>query len=151
VIRYPKIRCDTPLAMRVCLKTDAYGCRVGQPQPQRFASRRLAEVLRAEIISGGCQAGSRIPSYRQLRDAHGVAINTAQTAIRILAAEGLVEIRPARGAYVCDNTRDGDGRTLRAELADLRAALRRSKEDLDAAEGRVVVLLSRLPSGEMIL
>jgi DNA-binding FadR family transcriptional regulator len=149
VIRHREILCDTPLAMRVCLKTVAYGCRVGHPQPQRFASRRLADVLRAEIIAGGCPPGSRILSYRQLRDAHGVAINTAQAAIRILAAEGLVEIRPARGAYVCDDTHDGDGRTLRAELADLRAALRRSKEDLDAAEGRVVVLLSRLPSGEM--
>ena len=41
-----------------------------------------------------------MPSYRQLRDAHHVAQNTAQAAVRLLAAEGLVEIRPARGAYV---------------------------------------------------
>jgi DNA-binding FadR family transcriptional regulator len=112
----------------------------------RFASHRLADVLRTEIVSGICPPGSRIPSYRQLRNAHGVALNTAQAAIRMLAAEGLVEIRPARGAYVRDNTRDGDGQTLRAELADLRAALRRSKEDLAAAESRVAVLLSRLRS-----
>jgi len=65
----------------------------------------------------------------------------------MLATEGLVEIRPARGAYVRDNS-DGDDRTLRAELADLRAALRRSKEDLDAAESMVAVLLSRLQSEE---
>jgi DNA-binding FadR family transcriptional regulator len=111
---------------------------------ERFASHRLADVLRTEIISGACPPGSRIPSYRQLRDAHGVALNTAQAAIRMLAAEGLVEIRPARGAYVCDNTSDGEGQTLRAELADLRSALLRSKEDLDAAESRIAVLLSRL-------
>lgn len=85
-----------------------------------------------------------MPSYRQLRDAHGIALNTAQAAIRMLAAEGLVEIRAARGAFVRDNTCDGDGQTLHAELANLRAALRRSKEDLDAAESRVAVLLSRL-------
>ena len=112
----------------------------------RFASHRLANVLRTEIISGICPPGSQIPSYRQLRNAHGVALNTAQAAIRMLAAEGLVEIRPARGSYVRNNTCDGDGQTLRAELADLRAALRRSKEDLDAAESRVAVLLSRLRS-----
>jgi len=133
--------------MRFCLKTVGYSYRVVQPQPDRFASRRLADALRTEIISGACPPGSRIPSYRQLRDAHGVALNTAQAAIRMLATEGLVEIRPARGAYVRDNS-DGDGRTLRAELADLRAALRRSKEDLDAAESMVAVLLSRLQSEE---
>jgi len=34
------------------------------------------------------------------------------------------------------------------ELADLRVARRRSKEDLDSAESRVVVLPSRLPPAE---
>lgn len=134
--------------MHFCLRTDGYICRVVQQQPNRFASRRLASVLRTEIVSGACPPGSRIPSYRQLRDAHGIALNTAQAAIRMLAAEGLVEIRPARGAYVRDNTRDGDGRTLRTELADLRTALRRSREDLDAAESMVAVLLTRLPPEE---
>jgi DNA-binding FadR family transcriptional regulator len=131
--------------MRVRLKTVGYGCCVAQ-RIDRFASHRLADVLRTEIISGACPPGSRIPSYRQLRNAHGVALNTAQAAIRMLAAEGLVEIRPARGAYVCDNTPDGEGQALRAELADLRVALRRSKNDLDAAESRIAVLLSQLRS-----
>jgi hypothetical protein len=62
----------------------------------------------------------------------------------MLAAEGLVQIRPARGAYVRGNTCDGDGQTLRAELTDLRATLRQSKDDLDAAESRIAALLSRL-------
>jgi DNA-binding transcriptional regulator YhcF (GntR family) len=129
--------------MRVRLNTVGYGCRVTQ-RLDRFASHRLADVLRTEIISRTCPPGSRIPSFRQLRDAHGIALNTAQAAIRMPAAEGLVEIRPARGAYVRDSTDDGDGQTLRAELADLRAALLRSKEDLDAAESTVAVLLAQL-------
>jgi DNA-binding FadR family transcriptional regulator len=37
-----------------------------------------------------------------LRDAHHLALNTAQAAIRILAAGGLVEIRPAKDTYVRD-------------------------------------------------
>jgi DNA-binding FadR family transcriptional regulator len=114
----------------------------------RFASHWLADVLRIKISSGSCPPGSRIPSYRQLRDAHGVALNTAQAAVRILAAEGLVEIRPASGTYVSRNTCHGDGQPLHAELADLRAALRRSKQDLDAAESRVAFLLARLRSEE---
>jgi DNA-binding FadR family transcriptional regulator len=129
--------------MRVRIRTVGYRCPVAE-RTDRFASHRIADALRTTISSGACPPGSRIPSYRQLRDTHGVALNTAQAAIRMLAAEGLVEIRAARGAFVRDKSCDGDGQSLRAELADLRAALRRSKEDLDAAESRVAVLLSRL-------
>ena len=91
-----------------------------------------------------------MPSYRQLRDVHGIALNTAQAAVRLLAAEGLVEIRPARGAYVRDDSHDGDNRTLRAELTHLRAVLRRSRDELEAAEGLVADVLSRLPSEERV-
>lgn len=133
--------------MRVRLNTVGYGCRVAQ-ELDRFASHRLAGVLRTEISSGACPPGSRIPSYRQLREAYQVALNTAQAAIRMLAAEGLVDIRPARGAYVRDNTPGGDDRTLRGELADLRAALQRTKDQLGAAESMVAALLSRLRSAD---
>jgi DNA-binding FadR family transcriptional regulator len=128
--------------------TVGYGGRVAQQQSDRFASRRLASGLRTGIISGARPPGSQMPSYRQLRDAHGIALNTAQAAIRLLAAEGLVEIRPARGAYVRDHSHDGDDRILRAELTHLRAKLRQSRDDLEAAEGLVAELLSRLPSEE---
>jgi DNA-binding FadR family transcriptional regulator len=128
--------------------TVGYGDRVAQQQSDRFASRRLASGLRAGILSGARPPGSQMPSYRQLRDAHGIALNTAQAAIRLLAAEGLVEIRPARGAYVRDHSHDGDDRILWAELTHLRAKLRQSRDDLEAAEGLVAELLSRLPSEE---
>jgi DNA-binding transcriptional regulator YhcF (GntR family) len=145
VTRRRRTRANTLPAIRICLDTVSYGCCVTQ-RLDRFASHRLAEALRTKIISGTCPPGSQIPSYRQLRDAHGVALNTAQAAIRILAAEGLTEIRPARNAYVRGNTCDGDSRTMHAELIGLRAALRWSKDDLDAAENRIAVLLSQLRS-----
>jgi DNA-binding transcriptional regulator YhcF (GntR family) len=126
--------------------TVGYGGRVAQQQSDRFASRQLANGLRAGIISGVRPPGSRMPSYRQLRDAHGIALNTAQAAVRMLAAEGLVEIRPARGAYVREYTYDRDNRTLHADLIHLRAVLRRTRDDLEVAEGLVADLLSRLPS-----
>jgi DNA-binding transcriptional regulator YhcF (GntR family) len=84
-----------------------------------------------------------MPSYRQLRDVHHVAQNTAQAAVRLLAAEGLVDIRPARGAYVRENAKGAGGSDLHAELASLQAALRRSKEELTEAEKTVASLLSR--------
>ena len=120
---------------------------MAQPDSDRFASRRLADVLRAEIAGGAYPPGTQLPSYRRLRDEHHVALNTAQTAIRILAVEGLVEIRPARGAYVRERA-DGGAPTLRAELTDLQAALRRSRLGLGAAENAVADILTRLPPEE---
>lgn len=115
------------------------------PAADRTASRQLADILRAQIADGAYPPGSKIPSYRQLRDAHNVALNTAQAAIRMLAADGIVEIQPARGAYVLGGP-NGTNPTLRAELADLQAVLRRSKQDLAAAETAVATLLARLPT-----
>lgn len=90
-----------------------------------------------------------MPSYRQLRDLHHVAQNTAQAAVRLLAAEGLVEIQPARGAYVRDNADAADGSNLHAELISLRATLRRSKHELTEAEKAVASLLARHGTGEL--
>jgi DNA-binding FadR family transcriptional regulator len=120
---------------------------VTHPSTNRTASKQLADTLRAQIADGAYPPGSKIPSYRQLRDSHHVALNTAQAAIRMLAADGLVEIRPARGAYVRDSS-NGGGPALRAELAGLQAALRRSKRDLAEAETTVASLLARLPAEE---
>jgi DNA-binding FadR family transcriptional regulator len=113
----------------------------------RNASKQLADALRAEIEAGAYPPGSKIPSYRQLRDIHHVALNTAQAAIRMLAAEGLVEIRPAQGAYVRD-PQERSNPTLRTELADLQTVLRRSRHDLTTAEKALAGLLARLPAEE---
>ena len=123
---------------------------MASPETDRNASKQLADVLRAEIGAGAYPPGSKIPSYRQLRDAHHVALNTAQAAIRLLAAEGLVEIRPAQGAYVREHP-DGTSPTLRAELANLQTTLRRSRKDLTAAEKALAGLLARLPSEDKTL
>jgi DNA-binding FadR family transcriptional regulator len=114
---------------------------------ETHASKLLASALRAAIADGTYPAGARLPSYRKLRDEHDVALNTAQAAVRILAAEGLVEIRPGSGAYVRDSPGDGT-RPLRSELIELRAALRQARQDLMAAEEKVATLLSRLPPDE---
>jgi DNA-binding FadR family transcriptional regulator len=121
---------------------------VAEPGSDRHASRKLADVLRTGIANGVYPAGTRLPSYRELRDQHQVALNTAQAAIRLLAAEGLVEIRPARGAYVRDQTDGNASPSLRAELADLQATLRKSRQDLVVAEKVVAGLLTRLPPEE---
>ena len=116
---------------------------------ERHASKLLADAVRAQIADGAYPPGARLPSYRQLRDEHEVALNTAQAAIRLLAADGLVEIRPGSGAYARDTSGETT-RPLRAELTELRTALRKSRQDLAAAERKVAGLLSRLaPHGQV--
>jgi len=77
-----------------------------------------------------------------------VAQNTAQAAVRLLAAEGLVDIRPARGAYVRENPDTAEGSDLHAELASLQAILQRSRQELTEAESTVAALLARHVTGE---
>lgn len=120
---------------------------MAEPDNDRHASRKLADSLRAGITGGTYPAGTRLPSYRQLRDEHHLALNTAQAAIRILAAEGLVEIQPARGAYV-RHANGGAIPPLRSQLAELQAALRKSRHELNAAESTVAAILARLPPEE---
>jgi DNA-binding FadR family transcriptional regulator len=137
-----------PCIVKYRLKTASYTGGMTSPGPDQFASRRLADALRAEIRDGTYPPGARMPSYRQLRDVHHVAQNTAQAAIRLLAAEGLVEIRPARGAYVRETIHAAGNSDLQAELASLQATLRRSRQELTEAENAIASLLARHFTGE---
>ena len=130
------------------LKTGSYTGVMTSPGPDRFASRRLADALRAEIRNGTYPPGAQMPSYRQLRDVHHVAQNTAQAAVRLLAAEGLVHIRPARGAYVRENPDTDNSSDLQVALASLQAILQRSRQELTEAESTVAALLARHVTGE---
>lgn len=61
---------------------------------------QIADALRAEIKDGTREPGSKLPSEDELVTGYGVAINTVRNAIRQLAAEGLVVVRPKSGTYV---------------------------------------------------
>jgi GntR family transcriptional regulator len=63
-------------------------------------SRRIADELRALIVSGALEPGAKLPSERELAKSHGAARNTARQAIAILMAEGLVEAQHGRGVFV---------------------------------------------------
>ncbi|MGN8246041.1 PLP-dependent aminotransferase family protein [Cellulomonas soli] len=61
------------------------------------SARRLADTLRSVVRTA--PAGSRLPSSRALAAEHGVGPVTVATALRLLAAEGLVETRPGEGTF----------------------------------------------------
>lgn len=111
----------------------------------------LADLLRHEIDSGKYPIGTKLPSYRQLADMHGAAPNTIGEAVRILAAEGRVKVRPNAGAVVSDpnakpTSPEQHLRDTRASLIELRAQLRTVRRDVDAIDGRIEDLLSDLPA-----
>ena len=111
----------------------------------------LADLLRQEIDSGKYPVGTKLPSYRQLAEMHGAAPNTIGEAVRILAAEGRVKVKPNAGVVVADRNAkpaspDQHLRDTRASLVELRAQLRAVRRDVDAIDERLEDLISDLPS-----
>lgn len=61
---------------------------------------RAAAALRADITAGTFAPGEALPGQRELADRYGVAQNTLGQALRLLEAEGLVEMAPRRRTRV---------------------------------------------------
>jgi GntR family transcriptional repressor for pyruvate dehydrogenase complex len=60
----------------------------------------VATQLEAEVLSGGLEAGTKLPSERELALRLGVSRPLVREALRSLVERGLVEISPGRGAFV---------------------------------------------------
>ena len=61
---------------------------------------QLADILRAMIASGEIPADRPIPSVKTMMQTYGVAQGTAERAVKILKAEGLVKTVMGKGVYV---------------------------------------------------
>ncbi|WP_307848483.1 GntR family transcriptional regulator [Microbispora oryzae] len=61
---------------------------------------RIADELRARIVSGELPAGAKLPSIPEITRLFHVADGTARDAVRALVAEGLAVARPGSGTYV---------------------------------------------------
>ena len=64
--------------------------------------RQLADLLRAEIMSGKFPPRTPLPSAKTLAQEHGIAIGTVTKAIDVLREEGLVRTIPGRGVWVVE-------------------------------------------------
>jgi GntR family transcriptional regulator len=64
------------------------------------AYRQLANIIRAQIESGGLAHDRPVPSETTLVQEYGVARGTVRRAIEVLREEGLVVTVQGRGTYV---------------------------------------------------
>ncbi|MEB3963594.1 GntR family transcriptional regulator [Streptomyces kunmingensis] len=68
--------------------------------PREAPYLEIAESLRARILAGEWDVGTRLPSRARLADEYGVGRNVTQRAMDRLITEGLLEGRAGSGTYV---------------------------------------------------
>lgn len=101
--------------------------------------QQVADELRAAIASGKYRVGERLPALPELADEYDVAKNTADHALSVLRAEGLVETVHGTGTWVIEPKGPAEDfaammkrlddltvevRLLRAEVAEVKAGQR---------------------------
>lgn len=70
--------------------------------------RRIAATIRDRINSGQWPPGQRVPSQHDLAVEFDVARATVQSALRLLAASGLIATRQGAGTFVAETPPPGD-------------------------------------------
>lgn len=61
---------------------------------------QLAGSIRAAAIAGQLKQGERLPPARELAKSLDINVHTVLRAYQVLRDEGLIELRPGRGAIV---------------------------------------------------
>jgi DNA-binding GntR family transcriptional regulator len=78
------------------------------PDDPRAPYLQVAGGLRAAIRSGEYAPGAQLPTYQELAETWGVAINTAKSAVTLLRDEGLVVTQHGKGSFVRTQPADGE-------------------------------------------
>jgi len=65
--------------------------------------QQVSDQVRGLIAESHLRAGDRLPSERAMADQFGVSRSSIREGIKLLAAQGLVEIRTGDGIYVTDD------------------------------------------------
>jgi DNA-binding GntR family transcriptional regulator len=76
-----------------------------RPLARRALYEDVAERLRAQIFARELEPGTWIDELR-LAAEYGISRTPLREALKVLAAEGLVTMKPRRGAYVAEMSRD---------------------------------------------
>ena len=84
-----------------------YGSSMAEQHETSRLYERVARAISARIIAGDYTVGQRLPSERDLAQAHSVSRPTVREAIIALELDGLVEVRMGSGVYVIASTPHG--------------------------------------------
>lgn len=84
---------------------------------------QIAASIRSDAAAGRTRPGDRLPAAKEVAASLGVNLHTVLHAYRQLRDEGLVSMRPGRGAVVTEVAAP-----LAALDADIRALVRRATE-----------------------
>lgn len=76
-------------------------------RPVTAGTRKLADALFADIVSGRLSYGTRLPAERQLSVQYGLSRNTVRQALGFLAHYGVVKRRVGSGPVVSYRPADG--------------------------------------------
>jgi DNA-binding FadR family transcriptional regulator len=87
-----------------------------EPLKVTRAYEQLADVLRAQILSGTLREEQRLPSETQLAEQYGVSRSTVREAFRMLQEAGLIERASPRVMVVRRRTEDHAYRELQRAL-----------------------------------
>lgn len=68
---------------------------------------QLAGSIRASTMTGTIAAGERLPSARELAASLDINVHTVLRAYQLLRDEGIIDLRPGRGAIVTGRAVEG--------------------------------------------
>lgn len=108
----------------------------------KVRSSSLAKMLKNKILAGEFEVGSSLPSERDLMVTYSVSRATIREALRVLGAQGLIEVRRGRrgGSYICAPNGDNVSESMDMFIAghDIRfihlLAVREAIEPVAAAQ-----------------
>ncbi|RVV97546.1 FadR family transcriptional regulator [Mesobaculum littorinae] len=73
-----------------------------QTSPARTRVAMIADSLRRDIEAGRYKPGDRLPSERELTEAHSVSRTVVREALGLLRSDGLVEARKGSGVFALE-------------------------------------------------
>ncbi len=97
---------------------------------------KVANDLRAKIVSGALEVGDAIPSTKELERQHGVSATAARNAVALLRTEGLLEGVAGKGVFVIAKPQEVEAeRNSLEDVARQIAELRTEVRELTARVG----------------
>jgi GntR family transcriptional regulator, phosphonate transport system regulatory protein len=146
--------------MNVAAETDELATRPVNRQDGVTLWRQIVGQIQADIASGTCKPGTRLPTEAELSARFGVNRHTVRRALEELSRDGLIRVEQGRGSFVAEDVLDYnvEARTRFSEwirrhnkepsgiirqLRDI-SADRRVADGLGVRGGSRVVLLERL-------